>query len=190
MAIKPICKVEDCGKVSAHLGYCNAHYLRLRRHGSPTGGGTMYGASQRWLEEHIPSNTDDCLIWPFGRDSFGYAKMRRDGESDLVHRIVCKRTHGLAPVDKPIAVHECGNGDKACVNDRHVRWGTYTENQEHRIGHGTSNRGRGGILDEAQARDIRRRLYAGERCADLAREFGVNFATVHDIQERRTWAWL
>lgn len=190
MATPSICSVPDCRNPAKVTGLCTAHYLRLRRHGSVDGGGTMYGAPQRWLDEHIPSKTDDCLIWPFARDNFGYAKMRNEDENDLVHRIVCKQKHGAAPVDKPLAVHECGNGDEACVNDRHIRWGTYIENQEHRIGHGTSNRGKGGILTEAQARSIKGRLAAGERCADLAREFGVNFVTVHDIQQRRSWAWL
>lgn len=32
------CKIDDCPTRSAKRGYCNAHYIRLRRHGDPMGG--------------------------------------------------------------------------------------------------------------------------------------------------------
>lgn len=34
------CSVDSCEKESLKKGLCNAHYLRMRRHGSPTGGST------------------------------------------------------------------------------------------------------------------------------------------------------
>jgi hypothetical protein len=39
MARKP-CAIEGCGKPSDARGYCNAHYARWRKYGSPTGGST------------------------------------------------------------------------------------------------------------------------------------------------------
>jgi len=36
------CSVDSCEKESLKKGLCNAHYLRMRRHGSPTGGGTSH----------------------------------------------------------------------------------------------------------------------------------------------------
>lgn len=32
------CAVDGCSKAASKRGWCNAHYLRWRRHGAPTGG--------------------------------------------------------------------------------------------------------------------------------------------------------
>ncbi len=39
MASVTQCSIQGCQNPKLNLGYCNAHYLRLRRHGSPLGGG-------------------------------------------------------------------------------------------------------------------------------------------------------
>ncbi len=35
MATKPLCSIPDCGKPVAGWGWCNTHYRRWKRHGSP-----------------------------------------------------------------------------------------------------------------------------------------------------------
>lgn len=42
-----ICTVADCGKPMRRAsGYCEAHYTRMRRHGSPTAGGPTPGKAK------------------------------------------------------------------------------------------------------------------------------------------------
>lgn len=38
MAQIRLCSIADCGKAVAKREWCNGHYIRWRRHGSPTGG--------------------------------------------------------------------------------------------------------------------------------------------------------
>lgn len=35
IAVRPLCKIEDCYKPVRSLGLCGLHYERLRRHGDP-----------------------------------------------------------------------------------------------------------------------------------------------------------
>lgn len=189
-----ICSIDGCGSHSRLIrGYCSAHYQRLRRHGSALGGGVKLGAPMDFLQEVVlKANQDDCLVWPFARAPFGYGRIRKDGRAQTVHRLVCEATHG-APKGQLMAIHTCGNGSAGCVNPRHIQWGTSKQNQDDRVRDGTSNRGErcaAAKLSESQARDIKSRLAGGERCADLAREFGVSFVTVHDIKKERSWKWL
>lgn len=37
------CSIADCGKPVARKGYCNGHYLKLRRYGDPLGGSWSWG---------------------------------------------------------------------------------------------------------------------------------------------------
>lgn len=46
------------------------------------------------------------------------------------------------------------------------------------------------VLTEAVVRQCRQRSQEGERVTALAREFGVNPATMRDAVRGRTWAWL
>lgn len=189
-----VCSIEGCGGHSKLIkGYCSAHYQRLRRHGSALGGGVRLGAPMAFLQDVVLTSAQDaCLVWPFARTLFGYGRIRKDGRAQLVHRLVCEDAHG-EPGDDRMAIHTCGKGHAGCVNPRHIRWGSPKQNQDDRVRDGTSNRGErcaAAKLSEVQARDIKSRLAGGERCADLSREFGVSFVTVHDIKTGRSWKWL
>lgn len=60
------CKIDGCrgggrknpkrGTITYSLGYCNAHYLRYRRHGNPLGG-------ERSRESHGMHKTTEYTIW-------------------------------------------------------------------------------------------------------------------------------
>lgn len=106
--------------------------------------------------------------------------------------MVCEAVHGPAPSPHHEAAHTCGRGSSGCINPNHLRWATPTENQADKIEHGTSNRGErcaASRLTEDDVIEIRR-LKGKMTQKEIAEIFGVNYITVGDIHNSRTWAWL
>lgn len=123
-----------------------------------------------------------------------------------VHGLVLEAFYG----PKPSPLHEARHLDGNRRNNRpdNLAWGTHRENIDDRAQHGTTARGerhgsrtkpervpRGeaagrAILTAAQVVEIRRRLDAGERRADVARNLGVNWNVVDRIARGVTWSHL
>jgi hypothetical protein len=139
MASDKICSIEGCGKRHVARGWCNAHWQRWKDHGDPMAGvplrrRALGGEVDRWLREiAIPYSGDECLIWPYAKDSDGYGSIRNRG----VHRVVCEEVNGERPTLKHEAAHSCGNGHLACCAPSHLRWATHAENMADAIEHGT-----------------------------------------------------
>ncbi|MEU1200162.1 NUMOD4 domain-containing protein [Streptomyces sp. NPDC005813] len=83
-----------------------------------------------------------------------------------------------------------GNGDSTDNRLANLRWSTPAENNADKLTHGTQVRGEASNLarlKEADVRDIRKRVTAGETQRTLAAEYGVHFATVSAIVRRKSW---
>lgn len=150
------------------------------------------GAALQWLHQHAQHSDDECLTWPFGNNETGYGFIRIDGRVIKASRAMCILAHGQPASPALQAAHSCGNGRMGCVNPRHLRWATQSENQADRVTHGTSNRGeRCGSAVLTLADVVRIRALAGiERQRDLARQYGVAQATISKIQRGERWAWI
>lgn len=186
-----ICSVDGCGKPVAYRGYCRSHYERLLRHGDPLAGRTAVGAPQAWLASFLASqpDTDECVTWPFGRDSDGYGTVRIDGVMQKAHRHVCLSVHGTPPPGDIEAAHSCGNGHLGCLNPKHLRWATPKENSADSAAHGTHVAGeRSGMakLTEEAAREIIA-LTGIRSTKELAAQFGVSARTIRNVQSGQTW---
>lgn len=193
---KATCSVEGCEKPNASHLLCAAHLARVRRHGDPSFGGDLMrraksGEPLTWLLEHVNHRGDECLEWPFARDSTGYGGLFYDGRDDRAHRVMCRLAHGESPsVGCDQAAHSCGNGHMGCVNPNHLRWATARENALDKIEHGTILRGEStpvAKLTTPQVRAIRALALPAQEVAFM---FGVSNGTVSDIRSRRSWAWL
>lgn len=121
-----------------------------------------------------------------------------------VHRMVAEAFHG----PKPSPLHEVRHldGDKLNNCAGNLAWGTHVENIDDRTGHGTTasgarngaytspeHRPRGeangrAVLSAEQVAEIRRRLDARERRADIARDLGLRWNVVDRIARGVTWA--
>lgn len=192
MADKSLCKIDGCGKPVVTRGWCEGHYRRWRVHGDPLGGRTPDGEPLAFLEEALGADTDECIVWPFGRGSDGYARVWFDGRVRPASRIVCERVHGAPPTPKHEAAHSCGKGHEGCINHRHLRWASPAENCADTLIHGTSARGErqgNSKLTEADVREIRSLLGTMKR-AEIADRFGVSGKTIGAIHRRENWAWL
>lgn len=194
MADLRICSVDGCGKPRYKREFCNAHYLKLRRHGDPLVGKTRLSGPFRreWLDKHALSwgDKDQCLIFPFSLSPNGYGQATlENGDVTGVHRYVCTAQHGAPPSPDYEAAHSCGN--RPCVNRWHIRWATRAENMGDKLLHGTDHRGEKNghaKLTRPQVDEIIR-LRGAETGRSLADRFGVTPAQISNIQLGKQWAY-
>ena len=177
------CAVDGCGKPGLcknPIGkVCKAHDKRFKRHGSFGGGRVSNGVPVKWLEDNIKTcNENECLLWPFGKDSNGYGSMvGRSNEYGI------NRSHRLALVLATgevgeVARHKCRN--RSCCNPHHLEWGTYKENSHDRFRDETN----GVKLTKS---DVIAILSSDDSGPILAERFGVCVATISKIRLRKTW---
>ena len=186
------CAVQECDRPAECQGYCKPHYSRLLRHGDPLLGRTPVGGPLAWLQRHVSHQSDECLIWPFRRRSTGYGEAPFRGARMSANRIMCILAHGEPPTEDHHSAHSCGNGFGGCVNPKHLRWATKSENEIDKLDHGKSNRGtRHGMskLTEEDVRSIRAAEGSMPQKA-IAEKFGVSRATIGAIHSRQRWSWL
>jgi hypothetical protein len=169
-------------------GWCCSHYRRWQRNGDPLGGTTAPGALLKWVRQHLNYEGEDCLIWPFGKTSGGYGQLNQR----IASNFMCEMANGEAPSTKHVAAHSCGNGHLGCMNPKHLRWATRSENEADKIIHGAVRRGcnyRFSKLTEDQARQV---LAMGDTVSqkEMALMFNVARTTISSLITRRSWKYL
>ena len=191
------CSVPNCDRAHEARGLCRSHYIRLRRYGNPVAGRPVYGMAMGFYREVVLTyERDECLVWPFGKNTNGYGMLWMDGRDSIVSRLVCEEEHGPPPTPKHDAAHSCGKGQFGCVNRHHMSWKTRAENMADKLVHGTSTRGEKHSmvkLTEEQVLAIRQRAQSDLRRGvqrEIAKELGVSPATINDIVLGKTWGWL
>lgn len=196
MAESCLCSVQDCDKpiLVKSRGLCSTHYHRWKRYGDPlvTKKITNGVALKHYREVVVPYDGDECLLWPFAKDSHGYAQVWLDGRVQYVSRAICVEEHGPAPAGHQ-AAHLCGNGHIGCVAKTHLSWKTPLDNQADRIIHNTIARGDdspSAKLKSDEVLEIRRLGKAGAGQLDLAKAYGVSRSLVGMILQRKRWAHL
>lgn len=185
-----ICQIEGCARCTHARGYCERHYRRLMRYGDPLAGRRSRGTAIRFFNEKVLKyESDECLIWPFIINAYGYAVFWHE-ETQYVSNAVCRSKHGAPPTEKHQAAHECGN--RKCVNYRHLRWATPAENCEDKYKHGTHSRGEqnpSAILTESQVIEIMA-LIGTMPQGQIAERFGVCRKCVNNIYRGTLWMHL
>jgi hypothetical protein len=191
-----ICSIEGCGREAKGRRMCSSHYYRVKKFGDPLAGSTpKNGAPLRHLNEVVLTYSgDDCLKWPFAtsRSGGGYGKLYFGGRLQTVSRIVCEKVNGPPPTPWHQAAHNCGRGHEGCVNPRHMRWATRTENMADKVAHGTGVRGEAHKLAKLSEADVRQILALKGKMLqrEIGQMFGVRANTVSVIQSGRKWAHL
>jgi hypothetical protein len=189
MADKRVCSISGCGKKIAGLGYCKNHWYRFHKYGDPLAGATVHGEPLRYFTEVVLSYTgEDCLIWPYARDSNGYGQLRKDGTVYYVARLVCEVAHGAPPTPEHEAAHSCGKGHEACCAKSHLRWATVVDNHADKKIHGTYKNppivAKLTPSDVLAIRDLKGRMTQRE----IAKMFGVQHAAIGCIHRGKTWS--
>jgi len=142
-----------------------------------------------WLRAHVLYDGDDCLIWPYSTTR-GYAQVAIGRRLQKAARVMCQWVHGDPPTPKHEAAHSCGNGNKACVNPKHLTWKTRAGNHADAMLHGTAYINQRGVprakLTPSQAGEIR--SLKGHVSQDkIAARFGVSHSTVAKIHRGELW---
>jgi hypothetical protein len=187
------CEVSGCKKPRTYGLYCESHYRRNLKHGSPVGGRTPHGEPLKYIfGKVINHKADTCLVWPYARTDSGYGRVFYKGKTRRAHRVVCELVNGPPPTDKHQAAHLCGRGHLGCVSPRHLAWKTGHENQADRLAHGTDIRGEkngAAVLTADQALEISK-LKGAEKQAQTAARYGVSQSTVSQIQRGDNWTHI
>lgn len=148
---------------------------------------TVAGYGIKFINEALASDTDECIEYPYYKNSNGYARITVRGKTQLATRYVLQRKYGL-PEGKMFALHSCNN--RPCINWRHLRWGTHQDNMDDMIASGDSTRGadnpRAKLTNEIVI-DIFKSKSTGKEIAD---KYGVSKSAVSAIRLGKRWGWL
>lgn len=140
-----------------------------------------------WINSILPFETDECLLYPYSKDSRGYGLVGGfgSGKSKSAHRLVYQMVYGVEP---DTVLHTCDV--RACCNKRHLRNGTQADNNKDR-----ANKGRSAkevlsrrALTKAQTTEIRRRydptrvgIKAPNGVKQLARDYNVDPNVIYRV---------
>jgi hypothetical protein len=98
---------------------------------------TKNGEPLKWFFDHVNDETNECVIWPYantGQITHRYGFIKNFGET---HIMACKIRNGPKPFDEAEAIHSCCH--TLCMNYRHLRWGSHSDNMQDRIKDGNHN---------------------------------------------------
>ena len=130
MRQKRLCTIEGCDAKHRARGYCEKHYARLDKYGSPH---TVRkrradnGEPVRFLEKAAKMITDECIVWPFSKDGDGRGRLIIDGKPVRAHRVLWEMVHGELPVRSIFLDPPDTCESVACINPRHLRLGRWSE---------------------------------------------------------------
>ena len=184
-------EVAVCDREQHARGLCKNHYKRLLRGGDPpTPSRQRQSVEERFISKlALPDPVTGCVEWTGHRTKDGYGKLSRSGIEVYTHRYSWERKHG--PIPKGLHVlHKCDN--PPCCNEYHLFLGTQTDNAADREIKGRGNQPKGekhgrAKLTEANVKEIRRRLAAGEVQRMIAKGFGIAHSTVGKISRGNAW---
>ena len=171
-----------CGEFKKHEAQqlCRACYMRSRRNGTwkRKQEKAAEGKPLQFLIDNVNYESDECLIWPYGKFAEGYGCIRLSNGSYHAHRKMLELTAGPPPSPDMLTIHlpvVCHN--RACVSPRHLRWGTVTDNARDKLLDGTSSR----KLSDNQVREILALKGQGYPCWQVAEWYYAIRQTIGDI---------
>lgn len=184
-----LCSVEGCGERRQKRDWCRKHYSRWLRYGDPTAGVTPNGAPMAFIREAVEAQTEECILWPYGKSQDGYARVMFEGKLTAAGRVSLVLSGKPAPSPDAQALHApliCHN--RGCINHRHLRWGSAAENTADQIADGTSAHGAGNPAAKLTPGEVNIIRSDGRRHADIASDFGVSRSQISKIKSGSCWS--
>ena len=132
--------------------------------------------------------TDECVIWPYGKYSNGYGQVFFERHCCSTHRLALILATGSDQPGLDAAHGPCHN--RLCMNVRHLSWKTRSENNHDKKRDGTDDCGEkhyAARLTEPQVREI---LASTGPTREVAFQYGVARQTVYNIRSGRNWKHL
>lgn len=149
------------------------------------------GVARKFLADVVvPYKGHACLFWPYSRAGGRYPKVVFGKKTVAVCPYLCERRHGPKPTPKHVCRHTCGNGEKGCVTNRHLVWGTSKQNHSDRLRHGTwpegENHGRAKLTNE----DVVAIRRSKQGTVALAKRYDVDRSIIWKVRTNRSWRHL
>jgi hypothetical protein len=136
--------------------------------------------------------TDECVIWPYTKASQrGYGQMYAPGNQKVyVHRQALIH-RGIMPKPGEVARHGPCN-TPACMNYRHLRWGSHTDNMQDMFRDGTVLVGERNPMATLTAAFVLRMRLEREQSGDsykaIAERWGVSTMTAFRAITGQSWS--
>ena len=148
---------------------------------------------------HLKSKTvideNGCWVWQAatvtGDRSRGfYGCATYGGKGIKAHRLMFQLLNPDVDINGKYICHTCDN--TLCINPAHLYAGTPNDNVQDKMRRGRHKPMRGVLnghakLTEDQVRLAKERIAIGVTCARLARDFGVDKATISKIKHGKSW---
>lgn len=196
---KDLVKSIDCGKSWANLPDRNGNTsssrkikARLLRKNAKEREWTveMWDDAKKRLENkstrsrEINVHTGTCCInWNGLQDGHGYGRITVHGRNISTHILACSIKNKRHRLDTEVTRHLCGN--KQCIREDHLEFGTHSENAVDTLQHGD------GVINKLSSSDIQqiRGKYVSKKYTynKLAIEYDVAVGTISNIIKRKTW---
>lgn len=174
------CQVRGCKSAASCRGYCQKHYTRLLRTGSPTTKPYSVRSKnprKRFMKKIMPVPESGCWIWMQSVATTGYGKAHHMGKHISAHRLSHVLFIGPIP-DGAHVLHSCDV--RCCVNPDHLRAGTHQENVNDAV-----ERHRIGKLSRDDVLNIRA---DGRTTRVIGSDYGISGAQVSEIKRGKAWA--
>ena len=146
-----------------------------------------------YLIESLRFETDDCMIWPYGKNRKNYGQVYINKRTRYVHRIALESRIGKSPIGKNLALHKpfiCHN--PSCYNYRHLYWGDSSDNQHDRVEENLNSFNRGSKHGRSKLTDEQvLKIFSDNRRHEIiAKDYSVSRATIGYIKSSHTWSHL
>ena len=184
MATQRLCTIPGCGKVHIAKKFCYMHYARFRKGTDLTKPARPRNGAQI-VRDAIHSRTDECIVWPSRLGPRTYPSISINGKLHQANGYICEAASGPRPSGMK-ACHSCGN--RACINPRHLYWGSDQQNADDAVKHGVKAKGEKIGSAKLTESDVRRiKADCSKSSSQVAREFGVSPATISAIRRKKNW---
>lgn len=135
-----------------------------------------------WERVDKISDPSGCWLWIGQTETKGYGNVVWNGKVRKTHIVSYLLTGHTIPDGLQLAHSGNCKGKRNCCNPDHLTPKTNKENCLDKIRDGTL-----GKLNAEQVFDIRRRIAAGEKQIDLAKEFSISKGNISIINSRKSW---
>lgn len=182
------CAVDGCEEKHYCKSYCTKHYQAWFSHGDPLH--TEKNSCIGWIMQHKDHDGEECLFWPHTRLTNGYGVVQTDdGRRRIASRVMCEVAHGMPIHEDMQAAHSCGNGNKGCMNPKHLRWATVIDNCHDKYDHGTHLYGEKAPWSKLTEHQVKQAKYELSHVSGpkIAAMLGVSPWTIYSIRQGRIW---
>lgn len=190
------CVLADCLGEVVSWGYCQKHYVRVKKYGSPHAKKNDHSTLEERFWRFVTKKSEsECWEWEgqklsngYGRISLGAKKLGSDGAHRVSWRLANKQD-----IPKGMHImHKCDN--PKCVNPSHLELGTPKQNTQDMIRKGRkrtvaplgTENGKS-LLDAEKVLLIRS---SNLNHAALGRQLGVSPNCIRGVRIGRTWAHI